>query len=110
MEDHRATSKADLLTGFNSTASGEPPFSSVATSAHSFLDDTSFAVAATSDGNRHVIFQDSSGAIRDAFYSHTTLSWTSTASWIVPGNARNHTPFSAIVQKFANTSDEVKVP
>ena len=77
-------------------------------SVHDILDDTSFAVAATSDGNRHVIFQDISGAIRDSFYSHTTSSWTSTSSWVVPGNARNHTPFSAIVQSFANSSQEVR--
>ncbi|KAL9118691.1 MAG: hypothetical protein Q9187_004762 [Circinaria calcarea] len=84
----------------SSTASAQPS-ASVASPAHSFLDDTSFAVAAASDGNRHVIFQDSSGAIRDAVYSHTTLSWTSTASWIIPGNARNHTPFSVITQKLS---------
>ena len=75
---------------------------------HGFLDDSSFAVAVGSDENRHVIFQDLSGAIRDAFYSQKTQSWTSTDSWVVPGKAKNHTPFSAIVQTFANSSQQVR--
>ena len=104
-----STSTAPMVSGSPSGLPSAPSSTSLSVlpSKHSILDNTSFAVAATAEGNRHVIFQDFCGAIRDSFYSHGTASWTSTESWIVPANARNHTPLTAVVQTFANTSQQV---
>lgn len=64
---------------------------------HGILSDSSIAAAVTSEGNKHFMFQDSAGLLRDAFYSTTTQTWTSTDHFVIPGNARNNSPLAAII-------------
>ena len=66
---------------------------------HGILNDSSFAAVTTSDGSRHVFFQDINTNLRQAIYSSTIRGWITTMN-LVPNttDARLHTPISAIAQ------------
>ena len=61
------------------------------------LNDTSIATAIESNGDRHLLFQDPVGAIRQAIYSARLGRWINNPGVIVASNARNHSPLSAII-------------
>jgi len=62
--------------------------------AHTLLNDTSTAAVTTSNGNRHVFFQESTGTIRESIYSSSSAKWLTDISYVVASDARNHTPMS----------------
>ncbi|KAL8741917.1 MAG: hypothetical protein Q9190_005527 [Brigantiaea leucoxantha] len=81
------------------------PSSSSAPSPMFILNDTSIATAIESNGDRHLLFQDPAGAIRQAIYSARLGRWINNLGVIVASNARNHSPLSAIFagDQYANS-------
>ncbi|MCJ1479151.1 hypothetical protein MMC13_007835 [Lambiella insularis] len=59
------------------------------------LRDTSLAVTTTSDGNRHVFFQDSSNTIRQAIYEMSSGQWSASTTYVVATDAKPYSPLSA---------------
>ena len=58
------------------------------------MNDTSLAAVTTSEGDRHVIFQDGQRRIRFAFYTQSTKSWASSSDYVIATDARNLTLIS----------------
>ena len=58
---------------------------------------TSLAAATLSNGNRHVFFQEKSGAIRQAIYSRQAVLWQASTNAPLVVDAKNDTPLAAVV-------------
>ncbi|MCJ1326025.1 hypothetical protein MMC10_002688 [Thelotrema lepadinum] len=67
--------------------------------AHGVCNDSSLAALTTSDGTRHVFFQDANGTLRQAQLSTTTGAWTTSLNFVIPNttDARNNTPITAMI-------------
>ena len=61
---------------------------------HAIMNDTSLATIFTPDGNRHVIFQDRSGLLREAINVASESRWLAQTSFVIATDARNYTPLS----------------
>ena len=62
-------------------------------SEHHILNDTSIASVVTSNGSRHVFFQEVSGVIRESIYEEGQ--WMAPINYIID-TGRNYTPLSAV--------------
>ena len=61
------------------------------------LNDTSLAAVSTSDGNRHLVFQDINGTLRHAQFSVATNDWLPTINFVVTQQQpRKSTPITVI--------------
>ena len=61
---------------------------------HAILNDTSLAAVSTSDGNRHVFFQDASWNIRECVFTLSTGKWSALTSSVIATDAKHYTPMS----------------
>ena len=70
---------------------------------HGVVNDSSLAAVITSDGVRHVFFQDTNGTIRQATRAVSSSSiWGSPLNVAVASDARRYTPMSAIVRTYGS--------
>lgn len=69
------------------------------------MDDTSVAILASANGDKHLFFQENSGSIRQALYDPSSEEWTSDVNNMVVTNAKNGTP---IVAFQSNTKGSTK--
>ena len=75
----------------------EVPSSTSPVLKHGALNDTSFAAASASNGDRHVFFQDINGTLRHATYIDSFSTWLESVDYIpTVRQPRNRTPLSAI--------------
>lgn len=65
---------------------------------HELLDNTSIAALSLPNGDRSVFFEERTGTVRRALYSHNAGSWVAatSAQFVATLDARNNTPLSAI--------------
>ena len=78
------------------TRHGAAPATRTIPLSHGALNDTSLASVSTSDGNRHLFFQDINGTLRHALYSPAFKSWRGPLDFILlERQPRFHTPLSA---------------
>ncbi|KAL8792900.1 MAG: hypothetical protein Q9195_004477 [Heterodermia aff. obscurata] len=68
------------------------------------MDDTSVAIVASATGDKHLLFQENSGSIRQALYDNSTKQWTSDINNIVATNAKNDTPIVAFLPNNTDAS------
>ena len=61
---------------------------------HGIADNSSLSIITTSEGNKHLFFQEQNGVIRQSFYDTMKGSWVSSSNIIVTSNARNNTPIA----------------
>ena len=61
------------------------------------MNDTSVAIVASVTGDKHLLFQENSGSIRQALYDPSNKQWTSDVNNIVATNAKNNTPIVAFL-------------
>ena len=64
---------------------------------HGLASNTSFSIVSTSDGNRHLFFQEQGGNIRQAFYNVSEASWSISAGYIVVTNAKYNANLGAVI-------------
>ena len=63
---------------------------------HDLIEHSSFAVAVSSEGNKHLFFQEQSGIIRQVYRNNLQNSWHASTDFVVALNAKNSTPMSAL--------------
>ena len=73
-----------------------PPVYTHAPSNHTILNDTSLTAVTTSEGNRHLFFQEESGIIRQSIFTPLNGKWSAPTTYVVATDARLYTPMSAI--------------
>lgn len=61
------------------------------------LNDTSIAAHHRPNGDRHLFFQDNTGAVRQAMYSKSLNQWIRTLDLVVTLDAKNHSPLAAVI-------------
>ena len=71
---------------------------------HGLMDETSVAIVASDTGDKHLLFQENSGSIRQALYDPSSKQWTSDVNNIVATNAKNDTPIVAFLPNNTGTS------
>lgn len=74
------------------------------------MDDTSVAIVASDNGDKHLLFQENSGSIRQALYDPSNKQWTSDVNNVVATNARNDTPIVAFLPNSTNASEAALGP
>ena len=68
------------------------------------MDDTSVAIVASDNGDKHLLFQENSGSIRQALYDPSNKQWTSDVNNVVATNAKNDTPIVAFLPNSTDAS------
>lgn len=68
------------------------------------MENTSLAAITLPNGNRHVYFQETSGAFRRALYSFQANEWQADPNATPAGDAKNNTPLVAIGSNDPNVS------
>lgn len=60
-----------------------------------------FAAVSSSTGGRYIFFQDTSGDLREGYFSQDTREWTIGISSVIPytSDARNNTPIAAMIDE-----------
>ena len=106
---HNKAQTNDTSAGTPTTTAISAAITAIATASpsplkHGIMDDSAFAAVITSDGIRHVFFQDINGTIRQAsraVSSPTTPDiWGSPLDVQVASDARRNTPMAAIVRRY----------
>ena len=88
----------------SSSASSVPTPTPGASLPHGLVDDTSVAIVASGSGDKHLLFQENSGSIRQALYDSSSKQWTSDVNNIVATNAKNDTPIVAFLPNSTGAS------
>ena len=76
---------------------------------HGAMNDTSFAAVTTSDGSRHIFFQDINGTLRHGAFSLANNLWLSDMDFLLPSPQvslpQNNTPITALYTPDPNNED-----
>ena len=98
--------QADLCSQSSSASSVPTPTPGASNSSlpHGLMNDTSVAIVASDNGDKHLLFQENSGTIRQALYDSPNKQWTSDVNNIVATNAKNDTPIVAFLPNSTNSS------
>ena len=78
---------------------------------HGIVNDSSFAAVSSTDGSKHVFFQDLTGQLRHKYYGQSSGTWSTGNITVISGttDARYHTPLAAMMGNGISGSDEVNL-